>query len=113
MDPHNFAWRASHDQQGVAKKHMGTFTECGTGVDLHRLAAGVELELEPHSIYFVLSGSGKAGQEKWLRYTTLHVGKNERPKIRAEDDAEIYHIRLPDLSACKAQEKTAPVAIAS
>lgn len=112
MDPNNFSWRASRDQQGIAKKHMGTFTECGTGVDLHRLAAGAELELEPHSIYFVLSGSGKAGQEKWLRYTTLHVGKNERPKIRAEEDAEIYHIRLPDLSAYKAQEKTAPIAIA-
>jgi mannose-6-phosphate isomerase-like protein (cupin superfamily) len=113
MEPDNFAWRTSEGQQGVAKKHMGTFTECGTGVDLHRLAAGVELELEPHSIYFVLSGSGKAGQEKWLRYTTLHVGKNQRPKIRAEEDAEIYHIRLPDLSAYKAQEKTAPVAMAS
>ena len=113
MDPDNFAWRSSKDQQGVAKKHMGTFTECGTGVDLHRLAAGVELELEPHSIYFVLSGSGKAGQDKWLRYTTLHVDKNERPKIKADEEAVIYHIRLPDLSAYKAQDKSAPVAMAS
>jgi hypothetical protein len=113
MDPDNFAWRPSAEQPGVAHKHMGTFTEFGSGIDLIRLDAGVEIELEPHSIYFVLSGSGKAGAEPWLRYTTMHTDKTEQPKIKASEQSVIYHIRLPDLAVFKAKDKTAPVAMAS
>src|SRR5262245_25353342 len=113
MDPENFAWRPSPDQQGVAHKHIATIKEFGSGIALVRLDAGVEFELGPHSIYFVLSGSGSAGGEKWLRYTSMHIAKNERPTIKADEQSVIYHICLPDLASFKSQHKSAPVAMAS
>jgi hypothetical protein len=113
MDPTNFAWRPLQDQPGVFHKHMGTFTECGTGIEMFKLNAGTRIALQLHSIYFVMSGSGHLGQERWSRYTTIHMLKTDHAEIQADEEAEIIRIKLHDLSAHEKGQGSKPIALAS
>lgn len=98
MDPAAYAWVASaHD--GVARKHLGSFSEAGTALDLYRLEAGATLPLEPRSIYFSLAGAGRIGTDEIPRRTAIHLERTDRAALKAASELELLHITMPDLAA--------------
>jgi hypothetical protein len=99
IDPESFAWRPSATEPNVAQRHLGSFSECETQLDLFRVAAGASLRLQPHSIYFIVSGRGTLGAEQWDRYSSAQLDFDEHAVLHATEDARILHIGLPDLRA--------------
>lgn len=102
MDPAAYAWVASRHERGVAHKHLGSFSEAGTALDLCRVDAGAVTALEPHGIYFVLSGEGTVDGEAVRQYSATLLDYEERGTLRAQMQLEILHITLPDLRALSA-----------
>jgi hypothetical protein len=99
IDPESFAWRPSATEPNVAQRHLGSFSECETQLDLFRVAAGASLRLQPHSLYFVVSGSGTLDGERWNRYSVTQLDFDERAVLQATEEAVVLHIGLPDLRA--------------
>jgi hypothetical protein len=99
IDPESFAWRASATEPNVARRHLGSFSECETQLDLFRVAAGASLALQPHSIYFVVSGAGTLGGERCERFSATQLEFGERATFEATEETHILHIGLPDLRA--------------
>ncbi len=97
MRPKNFSWVS--DGAGSSYKLLGDFSERGTRLGFIGLAAGARRLLDSRSLYFVVSGSGRIGDAAWRKHTTIHTAAGEQLEIRAESEAEIFHIGLPDLSA--------------
>jgi hypothetical protein len=101
MRPKNFS--GVSDGAGASYKLLGEFSERGTRLGFIGLAAGARHVLDSRSLYFVVSGSGHIGEAAWRKHTTIHAAAGERLEIRAETDAEIFHIGLPDLGALQPQ----------
>jgi hypothetical protein len=97
MDPAHYAWVDSRTEPGVAHKHLGSFSEAGTALDVDRIAEGATMELRPHGISFVLSGAGRIGGESLTRYSAVQLDYDERAVLRATSRTELLHITLPDL----------------
>jgi hypothetical protein len=102
MDPAGYAWVPSRGEPGVAHKHLGSFSEAGTALDIDRLDAGATAELQPHGIYFVLAGAGRIGGEQMNQYSTVQLDYDERSALKAVTAIELLHITLPDLRALSA-----------
>jgi hypothetical protein len=99
IDPESFAWRPSATEANVAQRHLGSFSECETQLDLFRVDAGASLRLQPHSLYFVVSGNGTLDGERWNRYSVTQLDFDERAVLQATEEAVVLHIGLPDLRA--------------
>ncbi len=97
IDPESFAWRPSTSDPNVSHRHLGSFTECVTQLDLFRVAAGASLQLQPHSLYFVVSGRGEVGAEAVDRFSAVRLNFEEFAELRAIDEANVLRIGLPDL----------------
>ncbi len=100
MNPDQFEWRPVSRQTGVWVKSLGEFSELRTRLAIYRLLPGASLPLEDHSLYFVASGSGRAGEGPFLRHTTIHVGEGERGSVTTDagEPVELLHIGLPRFS---------------
>jgi len=98
MDPESFAWRPS-GEPNVEARHLGSFSECETQLDQFRLAAGASLRLQPHSLYFILSGAGTAGGEACARFSTMQLDFDEHAELHATEATLVLRIGLPDLRA--------------
>jgi hypothetical protein len=99
IDPESFSWRPSATEPNVARRHLGSFSECETSLDLFEVAPGASLHLQPHSIYFIVSGQGTLGPEQWNRFSSIQLDFNEHDVIQATEEARILRIGLPDLRA--------------
>ncbi len=111
MNPENYNWIAQGDG-GVARKRLGVFTECETLLDIFKIEAGASMKLDECSMYFVLSGNGRAGFPRWDKHSTLYVARGESGEITADATTELLRIGLPDLSALAAHGKAHPTALA-
>ena len=100
MEPDNFDWRAVPDQPGACAKHLGEFSELRTRLALYKLSPGAILRLADHSIYFVVAGSGGAGDLSFARHSTIHLRENEQGTLTAGsgEPVELLHIGLPRFS---------------
>jgi len=101
IDPDSFAWRPSVDDRNVSHRHLGSFSECNTQLDLFRVAEGASLKLQPHSLYFVVSGRGNLGAETVDRFSAMQLGFEEFAALRAIERLHVLHIGLPDLRDVK------------
>jgi len=99
MRPENFSWLSG--SEGSSYKLLGDFNERRMRLGFVGLAAGARRALDSHSLYFVVAGSGRAGDTAWCKHTTIHVAAGERAEIRADADAELFHIGLPDLTGLR------------
>jgi hypothetical protein len=97
MDPESFAWRPSATDADVLQRHLGSFSECETQLDQFRLAPGASLHLQPHSLYFILSGKGTAGGEPCARFSTMQLDFDEVGELHATEETLMLRIGLPDL----------------
>ena len=64
MDPAGFQWRPVEASLGVERKHLGTFTERGTWVEMLRFipsATWRSTSAEARRLLFVLAGDGTCG----------------------------------------------------
>jgi hypothetical protein len=112
MNPENYSWVAQGDG-GVARKRLGVFTEYETLLDAFRLEAGASMTLDERSMYFVLSGNGRAGFPRWDKHSTLYVARGDSSgEITADTTSELLRIGLPDLSTLAAQTEAHPKALA-
>jgi quercetin dioxygenase-like cupin family protein len=96
--PENFAWVPIAGAPGASCKRLGEFTECRSRLAFYRVDEGSRLELEDHSIYFVISGSGMVDGSRFAKYTTIHVARAERSIVTAKESAEFLQLGLPYLS---------------
>jgi hypothetical protein len=112
MNPENYNWIASPDGQGVSRKRLGVFTECETLLDIFKLEAGASMKLDERSMYFVLSGNGRAGFPRWDKHATLYVARGDSGEITADSTSELLRIGLPDLSGLAARSEEHPTALA-
>jgi hypothetical protein len=112
MNPENYSWVAQGDG-GVSRKRLGVFTEYETLLDAFRLEAGASMTLDERSMYFVLSGNGRAGFPRWDKHSTLYVARGDSSgEITADTTSELLRIGLPDLSALAARTEAHPKALA-
>lgn len=97
MYPKAFPWMKTASR-GVSYKELGSFTECKTRVGFIRIESGASTSLQNNSLFYVVSGKGSINQQKWLPQTVIYVEQNERADLQADENSEIFHIGLPDLS---------------
>ena len=112
MNPENYNWIAQRDAEGVSRKRLGVFTECETLLDMFKVEAGASMKLDERSMYFVLSGNGRAGFPRWDKHSTLYVARGESGEITADATTELLRIGLPDLSGLAARSEAHPAALA-
>ena len=110
MDPANYDWLPVDGADGVFEKPLGVFTECRTEAGLLRLDPGAVHEGGGRGIYFIVSGAGEVGDEKFARHTTVFVDRAETARFTAAETTEIFHIGLPNLDAILRRVDAAAVA---
>src|SRR5262249_51066023 len=97
MDTANFAWAPVAD--GVYEKLCGVFTERRASASLVKLDPGATHQVSGRGIYFVLSGEGRAVEQRFSSFTTVFLDAGERAALTATTTTEILHYGLPDLAS--------------
>ncbi len=105
MDPKNYDWLPADGAPGVAEKRLGSFTERGTSATFYKLDAGARLTAEGRAVYFVASGTGKAGETPYRRLTTVFCEAGETCQIAADAETVILRYGLPDLAGMVATRR--------
>jgi len=102
MDPERFGFVALGE--GLAERHLGTFTERRLGISQLRIEAGASVEVvadgAPTTLYFVLSGSGRAaltGQAgaPYVERAAFRLFGSESASIDATEETLLLKISLP------------------
>ena len=83
---------------GTQQKHLGTFSEYRTGIDVFRLQPDSALTVEPNTVVFVVSGTGLAGEKAWETHSAMFSGAYSS-RLVATQPAELLVITLPALPA--------------
>jgi hypothetical protein len=107
MQPANFGWIPSPNEPGTFKKTLGVFTEKQTEVSLLRLDAGARHHAGGGRAYFTLSGEGRAGKDRWIARTTLHLIPDEESDFEAISPSEFLVIRFSGIEFTKNIEHAA------
>lgn len=96
MRPDAAAWVPDDAARGVARKHLGTFSEAHTRLSQLALDAGAEVAVPPNTIVFVLQGSGSTAAGGWEARSSLYTG-DAPGRMRAERASQLIQIELPRL----------------
>jgi hypothetical protein len=115
MHPENFDWVPHEDQDGVAERFMGTFTERKVSASFFKVDSGASFAVSGRrTIYVVLKGAGTLHGEEYALHTTLFLeDAGERATFTAREETELLHFRLPHLPAAQTvRRETAEVVAA-
>jgi hypothetical protein len=82
-------------QTGVARKVLGTFSECGIDMGYLRLAAGAATTVEGPSLSFVFSGDGHCGAQSYMAETAIEITEGETQELDARTASQLFVMRLP------------------
>ncbi len=96
MRPDAAAWIPDDTQRGVARKHLGTFSEAHTRLSQLALDAGAEVAVPPNTLVFVLQGSGSTAAGGWEARSSLYTG-DAASRMHAERASQLIQIELPRL----------------
>jgi hypothetical protein len=95
LDPRDFEWQDMGP--GLRRKALGQFHPRGLRIDIVEASAGAEVQLEPHSIIFVLEGEGDFDGKPWRQHTTMRTGQAAET-VRAGRRSELLRICIPPLT---------------
>lgn len=97
MNPAAAEWERDGLPQGLARKHLGTFSEARTTLTQYRLDPQARLDVQDRTIVFALSGQGndEAGSA-WETHSSLYSGR-QPGAIVAQAPSEVLAIELPRL----------------
>lgn len=96
MRPDAAAWMPDGTSRGVARKHLGSFSEARTRLSQLALDAGAEVAVPPNTIVFVLQGSGSTVGGDWEARSSLYTG-DAASSMHAERASQLIQIELPRL----------------
>jgi hypothetical protein len=96
MHPDDFAWTDAG--AGVRRKLLGVFSARALRISVIGVAAGAAAPLAPHSLAFVLSGSGRTQATIWRQHAMLRTAQDGET-LHAEEASEVLEIHLPPLAA--------------
>jgi hypothetical protein len=102
IDPSHFAWVQRNGDVGVYEKLLGVFTEYATQSRLLRLEPSATFVAEGRRLYFVLTGEGRLGADRFRRHTTVLCERGEEIGFIAGSATEILEIGLPRLETIEA-----------
>ena len=101
MFPDRFRWIPDRRRPGIETKHLGTFTELRSSIDLMRLGASsaIDAMADAHAqLCFVTEGSIQIGDRTWASGTYLYIPTGATaPAMRSASGATILTITLPML----------------
>jgi len=95
MNPAGFDWIPLEDQQGASCKLLGEFSERRTRISMFKIEPEACLQLEEHSIYFVVAGAGTVDLKAFKRHATIYLGAGDQATAVASEPTELLHIGLP------------------
>lgn len=99
MRENHFDWIAQPGENGVFRKHLGSFTECGIRLDFVRLEPGARHPLKQKAqtqLLFVKDGTGMfSGDAPWDPHTAVHVPAGQTIAMQATTRSDIMVISLP------------------
>jgi hypothetical protein len=98
MDPAAYAWVPT-SEGGVAERLLGVFTERQCRASFLKISPDAGHRATGRAIYFVISGSGRAGNETLRKFTTVFLDHGESLKLVAQDEVELMRLGMPDLTA--------------
>jgi hypothetical protein len=98
LDPENYDWLPLPGTPGARQKPLGAFTERECAATLVELAPGTTYSAGGRSVYFVCSGSGSVGNERYRALTALHVESAETTEFAARETTELLRLVLPNLA---------------
>ena len=101
MDPANYEWVAVAGAPGVYEKLLGVFTERRSEAGFLKLDAGVRYEARGKSVHVVLRGAGRIGDKPLRALTTVYLAADETATFVAQEETELLHFGLPDLTGLR------------
>lgn len=120
MKPEQCRWIADRRIAGVERKHLGTFGERRSGVELMRLAAGAVIPArrqEDAEIRYLVEGSIRYGGKTWQGGKTAELGtymfippETDVKEIGSETGGTFFVISLPMIAELAAERGHAKAA---
>lgn len=102
MNPAGFAWIEDRQRPGVARKHLGTFSEREIRVDLVRLGAGASMRFGAESaseVMFLEAGSLTHHDEHYPQYSAFGTTANDESEmLTALEECQLFYVKLPTFS---------------
>lgn len=103
MNPATYHWIAEPGSPGVARKTLGSFTECGSSAGFIRLDAGATLKAGMHDapeLLFLTKGTVKHAGRSYGVHTSFGFEPGEGPiDITAVEPSEFLCIHVPKVAA--------------
>lgn len=97
INPDELAWQPEAGASGVRRKALGSFSARELRLDVLGLNAGSTVQLAPHSIAFVLQGTGTCDGTTWTQYASLRTGA-EPQEVTASENSSLLEIHIPPLA---------------
>lgn len=99
MDPDAFSWVNDKDYPGVARKHLGTFTERDIRVAFIRLEKGASMDFgieTSNEVMFLKEGALTHDNTRYEDRTAFGMEPDEQPvSLRAVEPCELVYIKMP------------------
>ncbi len=99
MNPKHFSYVGVQGEPGVSRKQLGRFGERELEVGFLAMEAGSKHrpldDPDGESLFYVLSGRGRFGGAEWRAGGAIRVDGVDVPDLEADEEAEIYYLRLP------------------
>jgi len=105
VDLENYNWLPLQGVPGAFQKPLGTFTERECSAVLIKLAPGTTYRAGGRSVYLVLSGAGRVGEQSYRSLTGMHLASGERTELAARENTELLRLVLPDLAGLEAGDR--------
>ncbi len=99
MNPAAYSWVNDKDHPGVARKHLGSFTERDIRVAFIRLEKGASMDFgveKSNEVMFLKEGAMTHDNTRYENLTAFGTEPEEKPvTLRAVEPCELIYIKMP------------------